>query len=171
MLSCEHDYWMICGSNRLTCLILSAGNLRLFLRSWRELQLIILWWRGGGSQDPLTSLLSRVCGQVEGWGLNMCKMRCEVCACVWAVSEGCSKKPTLNLYLVFMCRDASVYDCGCCAFLFPCSHSKILLEDMITRCHTRVLPINKTSQECLEGQSVNSDKLGKNQHWTSLEGR
>ncbi len=77
---CEHDYWMICGSNRLTCLILSAGNLGLLLRSWRELLLIILRWQvEEGSANPLTSLLSRVCGQVGGWELNISTMRCEMC--------------------------------------------------------------------------------------------
>ncbi len=106
----------------------------------------------GGSSDSHISIMQGLWTSGGAGGWTWAKWHVGRCVYVWAVSEGCSKKPTLNSYLS-TCRDASVYDCGCRAFLFPCLHSKILLEDMITRCQTRVLPINKNRPR-MHGQSV-----------------
>lgn len=134
MLSCEHDYWMICGSNRLTCLILSAGNLRRLLKSWTDLLLIISFYCGegggeGGGACTLTSLLSSICGQV-GVESEQDKMWI---ACVWVASESRSKQSALRWYLIFMCRGCLCL-WGVAAVLYTPT-VKPSKEDMITRCY------------------------------------
>lgn len=119
VLSCKHDYWMICGPNRLTCLILWAGN----LRRWTELLLIIPPSVGDGAGSIFTSLLSSICERVGG-GLD--KMRRGTPAWEGRVCDGwvnnprCISNPCLSLR-------------ACHSSFMP--HSWILWADMITRCY------------------------------------
>lgn len=78
VLSCENEYWMICGSNRLTCLIRSAGNLSLPQKSWGELHLIIVWCEieGGGQPRPTHIFIILVLWIGGDWCCNLSKIRC-----------------------------------------------------------------------------------------------
>lgn len=66
VLSCKLDYWMICGSNRLTSLILSAGDLSLLVSTRWDPLLITPSLGGGAAQGAHIFIMDELWTRGEG---------------------------------------------------------------------------------------------------------